>query len=212
LNSIKHFLAKYTAFFSKVLLWAGPWGPLLISTVDSAAFGIPLDPVMVAYAIKYKDSWLMVFVCCLMASVGSAVGSLVPYWIGRRGGEPLLLKRITHERLEELRDRYVNWEILSIAIPSMLPPPTPMKLIVLAAGVFEMRVAYFMGAIFAGRMLRFLLLSFLVIRYGEKFMEKVKMLFHLHLAATLWTLILIVVAGVFAFFFWKSKRSAASTK
>ncbi|HUS20040.1 MAG TPA: VTT domain-containing protein [Terriglobales bacterium] len=207
MNSLKHFLAKYTAFFGKVLLWAGPWGPLLISTVDSAAFGIPLDPVMVGYAIKYRDSWTMVFVCCLMASVGSAVGSLVPYWIGRRGGEPLLLKRITHERLEELRDRYVNWEVLSIAIPSMLPPPTPMKLIVLAAGVFEMRVLYFMGAIFAGRMLRFLLLSFLVIRYGEKFMEEVKNLFHLHLGATLWGLSLFLVAGVLGFWYWKRRSS-----
>jgi uncharacterized membrane protein YdjX (TVP38/TMEM64 family) len=51
-------------------------------------------------------------------------------------------------------------------IPSMLPPPAPWKACVFAAGVFEMRVVPFMLSVFCGRMLRWLVLSALVIKLG----------------------------------------------
>jgi uncharacterized membrane protein YdjX (TVP38/TMEM64 family) len=51
-------------------------------------------------------------------------------------------------------------------IPSMLPPPAPWKVFVFASGVFEMRVAPFMLAVFTGRMIRWLILSLLVLRLG----------------------------------------------
>ena len=51
-------------------------------------------------------------------------------------------------------------------IPSMLPPPTPWKAFVFAAGVFEMRVIPFMLAVFCGRMMRWLALSLLVLKLG----------------------------------------------
>ena len=53
-----------------------------------------------------------------------------------------------------------------MAIPSMLPPPTPWKAFVFAAGVFEMRVPLFMFAVFTGRFIRWLILSLLVIELG----------------------------------------------
>jgi uncharacterized membrane protein YdjX (TVP38/TMEM64 family) len=57
-------------------------------------------------------------------------------------------------------------------IPAMLPPPTPMKLIVLAAGAFEMRVSVFMLAMFLGRVLRFSIVSYLVVHFGERVIEQ----------------------------------------
>jgi uncharacterized membrane protein YdjX (TVP38/TMEM64 family) len=53
-------------------------------------------------------------------------------------------------------------------IPSMLPPPTPWKAFVFAAGVFEMRVLPFMLAVFTGRLLRWLVLSLLVLKLGPR--------------------------------------------
>jgi membrane protein YqaA with SNARE-associated domain len=208
LNTLKHYLAEYTGFFKYVLGVTGIWGAFIIATVDSAAFGIPLDPVMVGYAWGYRDRWPMVLFAVLLASIGSAIGSLVPYWIGRKGGEPLLLKKITHQRLEELRDRYESWEFLFVMVPSMLPPPTPMKLIVLAAGAFEMRVHLFMAALFIGRALRFGILSFLVIRYGRSIAENVGRMFREH-----WVLILVGLAmtGLLAWLVvrWRNAKKAA---
>jgi membrane protein YqaA with SNARE-associated domain len=207
LNVIKKFLAKYTAFFLHLLSVLGIWGAFVIPAVDSAAFGIPLDPVMAGYAVMFanrQQPW-MIALAILLAAAGSAVGSLVPYWIGRKGGEPLLLKKISHERLEQLRDRYESWEFFSIMVPSMLPPPTPMKLIILAAGAFEMRPHIFALAIFIGRTLRFTLLSWIVVKYGPGMLRVIGYVVRQHLP---WLLISFVIMIALIFLVQRQLRNS----
>ena len=103
---------------------------------------------------------------CLAAAAGSAVGGLLPYGLGRAGGELFILKRVNRERYERMKLRFEKQEFLAMAIPSALPPPTPWKAFVFAAGVFEMRVAPFMLSVFTGRLVRWLVLSLLVIKLG----------------------------------------------
>ena len=195
MNAIKKILAKYTSFFTAALAHFGIWGPMVIATGDAAAFGIPMDPVIILYAWNARENlWLVAFYC-FTSALGSAVGSLVPYWIGRKGGEPLLLKRISHERLEELRDRYESWEFFFILVPCLLPPGTPMKAIIAASGAFEMRVALFLSAMFLGRLLRFAGLSFMVIRFGPGIVEMSKAAFLQH------RLFMLIVLGVLALVF-----------
>jgi membrane protein DedA with SNARE-associated domain len=50
--------------------------------------------------------------------------------------------------------------------PAMLPPPTPFKIVVLAAAAFEMNFGHFLLAIFAGRFLRFLIEALLTLYFG----------------------------------------------
>jgi membrane protein YqaA with SNARE-associated domain len=182
LNALKTFLAKYTAFFNHAVLAFGVWGPFTIAAVDSAAFGIPLDLAMASYAWQFRASPTLLVIGVLMGAAGSVVGSLVPFWVGRKGGEPLLLKKVSHERLESLRDRYENWEFLFVMIPSMLPPPTPMKLLIFAVGAFEMRTAVFSAAIFLGRLLRFAPVTYLTVRFGESLVRNVAGFFVAHKA------------------------------
>src|SRR5262249_56331904 len=108
---------------------------------------------------------------CIAASLGSAAGSLIPYGLGRAGGELFLLKRIDRARLERIRDRFEQREFLAIMIPAMLPPPTPFKLLVFSAGVFEMKVRQFALAIICGRLLRFGILSVLTVIFGQQIVE-----------------------------------------
>ena len=93
---------------------------------------------------------------CFMAALGSAVGSLLPFYIGRAGGELFLMKRINRKRYEQLRDRFERQEFLAIMIPAMMPPPMPVKVFEFAAGVFEMKTLWFFMAILVGKFLRFL--------------------------------------------------------
>jgi membrane protein YqaA with SNARE-associated domain len=106
------------------------------------------------------------FVYCLMAAFASALGSMVPYYVGRAGGEVFLLKRINRERYERMRDRFERQEFLAIMIPAMLPPPTPIKLFEFGAGVFEMKPLPFGLAIFTGKLIQFLLWSLGFIIFG----------------------------------------------
>ena len=55
-----------------------------------------------------------------------------------------------------------------------------MKALILAAGAFEMRVPLFLAAMFLGRLVRFGVLSFLVIRFGPGIIQVVERTFHDH--------------------------------
>ena len=76
------------------------------------------------------------------------------------------MKRINRERYEKLRDRFENQEFMVITLAAMTPPPMPIKLFELAAGVFEMRALPFAIAMFTGKFLRFLAWSLLVVFFG----------------------------------------------
>jgi uncharacterized membrane protein YdjX (TVP38/TMEM64 family) len=203
LKKIKLIFLKYQAWIHGLLLPLGIWGPGVISAIDSAAFGIPMDLVMIDYAWKDQASLLTVGFYCLTAAVGSAIGSLVPYWIGRRGGEPFLLKRISHKKLERLRDRFEKQEFFFIAIPAMLPPPTPFKMLVFCSGVFEMKVWQFIAAIVIGRVLRFAVVSYITIRFGEAIAKQMLATVAQHLP---WVLGVVAVALALYFVYWMRSR------
>ena len=145
------------------LLKLGFWGAGAAALLDSSSIPIPMDILIAGWVWNDKGRfWLY----CLMGAAGSAIGGLVPYGIGRAGGELFLLKRVNRQRLDELRRKFERQEFLAVMIPSMLPPPTPWKMFVFAAGVFEMRVLPYMAAVAAGRFVRWLILSLLVLKLG----------------------------------------------
>jgi membrane protein YqaA with SNARE-associated domain len=164
---LKQFFARLITNWKLVILPAlikmGFWGVVAVSILDSSSLPVPMDAVMAVYIWGDKAHfWAYV----LLAAAGSAIGGLVPFGIGRAGGELFLLKRVNRARYEALRARFEKQEFLAVMIPSMLPPPTPWKIFVFAAGVFEMRVLPYMLAVFAGRIVRWTVLAFLVMELG----------------------------------------------
>jgi membrane protein YqaA with SNARE-associated domain len=184
------FFRKYIAWLSalKVL---GAWGVFIISILDAAAFGVPMDPLVAGYVYSNPNkAWLY----CIAASLGSALGSIIPYMLGRAGGELFLLKRIDEARLKRIRDRFEKQEFLALMVPAMLPPPTPFKLLVFSAGVFEMKFIAFLLAIISGRLLRFGILSVLTVVFGKEVVTETKKLVSSH--PWLLGLILLILAAV----------------
>jgi len=164
---LKQFFLKLAAKWKLVILPAllklGFWGAGAAALLDSSSIPIPMDILIAGWVWNDKAHfWLY----CLMGAVGSAIGGLVPYGIGRAGGELFMLKRVNRQRFDELRVKFERQEFLAVMIPSMLPPPTPWKMFVFAAGVFEMRVLPYMAAVAAGRLVRWLILSLLVLKLG----------------------------------------------
>jgi membrane protein YqaA with SNARE-associated domain len=172
LHFLKTIFLKYQHWLLALLAPLPGWAAVLvIATADSAIPIIPLDPVVAGYVwVKPQLFWLY----CLIASAGSAVGSLVPYWIGYQGEELLLEKRIPAATLARIRASFEKHEVLALVLPAMMPPPTPMKAFILFAGAAKLKVRDFMLAIFAGRMVRFLILSMLTVVFGPKVYDLVK--------------------------------------
>jgi membrane protein YqaA with SNARE-associated domain len=158
-----HLMAKWNLVLLPAILKFGLFGAGAVALLDSSSIPVPMDLLIAGWVWKDQSRFLLY---CLMAAFGSAIGGLVPYMLGRAGGELFLLKRVNRERYDKLRIRFEKQEFLAMAIPSALPPPTPWKLFVFAAGVFEMPVLPFMLSVFCGRLVRWLILSALVLKLG----------------------------------------------
>lgn len=158
----------------------GVWGLGGIALIDSSMVPIPggLDGVLIGYIHANPHRF---FLYCLMGAFAASLGSLVPFYIGRAGGELFLLKRINRERYERLRDRFERQEFFAIMIPSMGPPPTPLKVFQFAAGVFEMRPLPFVLASFLGKFLQFIICALLYIWFGPSIFRSTTRLMHEHL-------------------------------
>ena len=177
----------------------GFWGIGAIALLDSSTIPVPMDAILAVYVWNNKSHfWLY----CLMAAIGSAIGGLLPYGLGRAGGELFLLKRINRERFDRMRLRFERQEFLAVMIPSMLPPPAPWKVFIFAAGVFEMRVIPFMLAVVAGRMVRWLILSALVLKLGPGAVDLIA-----HHALLLVAVVGLLAVIGFAWWWIKKKRS-----
>ena len=124
-----------------------------------------MDGAVIGYVASDHRKFLLY---CVMAAVASAAGSLIPYYVGRAGGELFLLKRINRARYERMRDRFANQEFLAIMIPAMMPPPMPIKLFEFGAGVFEMRPLLFATAVFSGKFIQFLVCALITVFYGPE--------------------------------------------
>ena len=187
----------------------GPWAIFAIATIDSAAFGIPLDPVVAYYVHQNPHRF---FILGVMGALGSAIGSLVPYIIGYKGGEAFLVKKIGQAKFSRIHGLSEKYGDLALIVPAMMPPPTPFKLFVFSAGVLEMSWIHFMLAIFAGRLARFFILSALTIQFGPQIVELTTVLVRQHLPATL-AIFAVLALFVFMLVRWrKSRRLAASTE
>jgi len=173
---------KYKLVLLAALKPLGYWGIGAIALLDSSSIPVPMDLIVAGYAWSDRRR---VVLYVLMAAIGSAIGGLLPFFLGRAGGELFLLKRIDRVRYEQLRDRFERQEFLALLIPSMLPPPTPWKLFVFGAGVFEMKPVWFFSAIFLGKFVRFLIWAAITVFYGPAIVQTIGHAFHEHLGLIL---------------------------
>ena len=199
---IKHILARYTAFLWALLKPLGAWGVLLIAALDGSFIGLPMDAVVASYVYTDRRRFLLYV---LMASAGSALGSIVIYVIGYKGGEELLRKRIPAHRFDKIHAAFDKHPFWSLMFPAMLPPPTPFKLFVLAAAVSEMGFARFLLAIFSGRLVRFLILAALTLTFGPDVVKLASNLFRQHL----YVVLLIAAAALIG---WLLQRRSAARR
>jgi membrane protein YqaA with SNARE-associated domain len=199
LKTIGHILARYTAWIWMLLHHLGIWGVFVIAFADSALLGMPVDAIVAAYV--YQDRKRLLFYV-VMASLGSAMGSIPLYLIGYAGGEAVLRKRISEERFLRIHRSFEKHEFWALMFPGMLPPPMPFKIFVLGAAVFEMRFRDFLAAIFAGRFVRFLTLSLLTLWFGPQIVGLTGALFRRHIY---WVLG-VVVTGVLIWLLLLRKR------
>jgi membrane protein YqaA with SNARE-associated domain len=165
LKTLIHKITGGLTKFSHYLISLGPFGLLAIAFLDSVLVPMPggVDAVLLVLAAS-RPSWMLIYVAT--AIIGSTVGCVVLYYISQRAGHRALARfsESKQKRVKNLIDRY---DVLSVLVASLLPPPFPFKLFVVSAGVFRLNLLRFTVAVAGGRTFRYLLEGYLAARYGE---------------------------------------------
>ena len=199
MKTIAHILSRYTAWIWSLLSVLGIWGVFVVSFVDSALLGMPVDAIVATYVYQHRSRFLLYV---LLAALGSALGSIPLYIIGYIGGETVLRKRVSPERFARIHRSFEEHEFWALMFPGIFPPPMPFKVFVLGAAISEMNFGHFLLAIFAARCVRFFLLGLLTLYFGPQIVGFISNLIRRHLY---WVVVLIV-AGLIAWLVLRRKK------
>jgi undecaprenyl-diphosphatase len=154
-----------SAWLKATLLPYGGFGLMVIAMFDSSFLSFPEvnDILLMTFSIDNPPSMPLL---AFLTTVGSLIGCALLYSVGKKGGEAVLRSRFSEERVLRVRQWYRKYGIVAIIVPSLLPPPTPFKVFVLAAGAFGISWPRFLTAIAIGRGLRYFSEGLLAIAYG----------------------------------------------
>jgi membrane protein YqaA with SNARE-associated domain len=145
---------------------AGGLGLFLIAFLDSSVLTFPVINDLLLINLSIRNPERMPYYAA-MATLGSVVGCLFLYYLARKGGEAMFHKH-AGPRAQHIHAWINRNGFLSILVTALLPPPTPFKVFVIAAGALEMPVRTFVLGLLAARAIRFFGEGFLAIRYGDQ--------------------------------------------
>jgi membrane protein YqaA with SNARE-associated domain len=145
---------------------AGGLGLFLIAFLDSSVLTFPVINDLLLIDLSIRNPARMPYYAA-MATLGSVGGCLLLYYLARKGGEAMFHKH-AGPRAQQIHAWIDRNGFLSILVTALLPPPTPFKVFVIAAGALEMPVRTFALGLLAARAIRFFGEGFLAIRYGDQ--------------------------------------------
>lgn len=151
----------------KILAFAsglGAPGLFLISFLDSSVLSFPIINDLLLIQLSMRSPRRMPLYA-LMAAAGSVLGCVVLYFLARMGGEAYFHRKAGARALA-IRHWVDRNGFGGMLIAALLPPPTPFKIFVFAAGAFEAPIAGFASAITLARLFRYFGVGYLSVRYG----------------------------------------------
>jgi membrane protein YqaA with SNARE-associated domain len=159
---------KLSGWKQKIVTLAGTLGApglFLISFLDSSVLTFPVinDLLLIDLSIQHPERMPLY---AFMAALGSLLGCVLLYFIARKGGEAFFHKK-AGDRAHSIRHWVERNGFGGMLVAALLPPPTPFKIFVFAAGVFEVPLASFASAIALARAIRYFGVGYLAVRFGS---------------------------------------------
>jgi membrane protein YqaA with SNARE-associated domain len=152
----------------KIVSFAGTLGApglFLISFLDSSILSFPIinDLLLIELSIEHPE---LMPIYALLAAGGSVLGCVVLYFIARKGGEAFFQQK-AGDRAAAIRRWIETNGFGGMLAAALLPPPTPFKVFVFAAGVFKLPLWSFASAITLARLIRYFGVGYLAVHYGH---------------------------------------------
>lgn len=159
-------LKAISAKLGYILFVYGGWGLFAISFLDSSFIPFPLfnDLALIMMASRRPQ---MAPVYALQSTLGSLLGIFVLYGIARGGGR-FFWRDTPPKTIARVERWLVRNDFVALLVASLLPPPAPLKVFVLTAGILRVNMVSFGTAMVIGRSLRFAADAWLGARYGVR--------------------------------------------
>jgi membrane protein YqaA with SNARE-associated domain len=184
-----------------VLISWGPWGLLLLSSIES--MGIPnpggTDVALILLTLaRPQDAWW----CAAMAVIGSLAGTLVFFEVMRKGGERYLAERTLSGRGATFRVWFHRYGLITVFIPALLPIPLlPFKAFAACAAALGCSRSRFFAVLFIGRVPRYFALAYLGAHLGKDSWPWVQ--------GHVWSMLAfaaLIFAALYALIYWSDRK------
>jgi len=165
---------------------------LLLAGLDSTGIPIPggVDALLVVIAALDHSA---AYVAATAAIGGSIIGNLILFFIARRGGEVYLNRYTSTGRGAKLKAWFLEYGLLTVFIPALVPIPLPLKIFVLSAGALLVGPLSFTVTIALARIPRYIFLAWLGTTLGENTIP--------YMRSHIWELMLFAAALFMVLFF-----------
>jgi membrane protein YqaA with SNARE-associated domain len=149
-----------------IVATAGGLGLFLIAFLDSSVLTFPVVNDLLLINLSIRNPARMPYYAA-MATLGSVGGCLLLYYLARKGGEAMFHKH-AGPRARHIHAWINRNGFISILVTALLPPPTPFKVFVIAAGALEMPLRTFVIGLLVARGFRFFGEGYLAVKYGDQ--------------------------------------------
>jgi membrane protein YqaA with SNARE-associated domain len=137
-------------------------GLAIIAFAESSFFPIPPDTIMIPLALlNPKSAYIYAAITTLFSTLGGSFG----YFIGVKGGKPLVKKFISEQKLSRVKELYHKYDVWAVTMGAFTP--LPYKVFTIAAGLLDLNFKRFMLASFLGRGGRFFAVATVIYFFGD---------------------------------------------
>ena len=194
-------MSRFLSWVQGFAVALGGPGLLAIAFLDSSFLSFPeiTDVLIIVLVAKHPERFLWY---TALPTIGSIAGCYVLYALARRGGEAFLRRRLRERHVERALTVFRKYGLLAVAIPSILPPPVPFKIFVLAAGAAGVPAVDFIVAVSIGRGIRYFGEGILALWYGEWALQFLST--HAR-AVSLWLGLIVAIVAV-GWTWWSRRR------
>ena len=165
--------------YNWVLHWAEtPYGLLalfILSFSEASFFPIPPDVLLIALALGSREQALkFAFICSIASIAGGLVGYSIGHFIWWDGTNYNSFANFffnnvpgfTEALFQKMQSQYNHYGFIIIFTAGFTP--IPFKVFTISSGAFDISLPLFLIASTISRSARFFLVSFLILKYGEK--------------------------------------------
>lgn len=146
----------------------------IVSVIESIFFPVPPDAILIPMTLSSPRYGIWYGIITTLAST---VGALIGYFIGFKGGRPVLERFFDHGKISKVQQLFRRYDIWAVAIAGLTP--IPFKVFTISAGVFALSRRRFVFACILGRGARFITEAALLMLFGDHVVEFLKRYFGL---------------------------------